>query len=211
MKPPVGAPRELLPRREYPARCYGMINTGTYDDEFNGRPQKSNKVWIYFEIPSEMRVFDETKGKQPKSVNHSLNYVVTNKSKLTLFLESWRGKKFTDEERADFDMAKLIGAPCIIEVGPNEKGTREEIFSIKKLPKHYVDSETGEPVKLPAQINGTKILDFDDWNEECDKTLQWCPEFLREQIISSDEYKALEKPVKPSATEAQEDDEDAPF
>ena len=205
LTPPTGTPKLLLERKDYPARCFGMINTGTYEDTYKGQTQTANKVWLWFEIPSEMRVFDEAKGEQPKSVNVSFNFVLTKTCKLTKFLESWRGKAFEDEERTNFDMLKLLGAPCVLEVGPNALGTREDIFSIKKMPKHFVDPDTGEKVEMPAQINPSRVIDFDNLDHE---TLEWLPDFLKERVKSSEEYQAVCGQV-PSAEE--DNDESVPF
>lgn len=49
---------------------------------------------------------------------------ITPKSKLCEFLEVFRGKKFTPEERAGFNLSKLKGIPCFIKIEHAWKGEK---------------------------------------------------------------------------------------
>jgi hypothetical protein len=46
------------------------------------------------------------------------------KANLRKALKSWRGKDFTTEELASFDLEKLIGVPCTLVVSHNERQGR---------------------------------------------------------------------------------------
>jgi hypothetical protein len=50
-------------------------------------------------------------------------------------LESWRGRSFTDEELENgFDLERLIGANCFLNITTNDKG-RSVISAVNPLPK----------------------------------------------------------------------------
>lgn len=55
----------------------------------------------------------------PFRVNKKYTRSLNEKSNLSQDLESWRGKAFTDEERAGFDVEKLIGVPCMLNIVHN--------------------------------------------------------------------------------------------
>ncbi|MHA1379626.1 MAG: hypothetical protein ACTSRG_14730 [Candidatus Helarchaeota archaeon] len=38
------------------------------------------------------------------------------KATMRKFLESWRGKKFTKEELEGFDLQKILGKPCQLQI-----------------------------------------------------------------------------------------------
>lgn len=58
-------------------------------------------------------------------------------SNLRKDLERWRGKKFTPEEEAGFDLEQLIGAPAFLQVSHNEYNGKiyANVDAIMKLPK----------------------------------------------------------------------------
>ena len=58
------------------------------------------------------------------------------KAKLRADLESWRGRKFTEEEAAEFDLEKLIGSNCQLMIIHNIKdgNTYANVASIVKAP-----------------------------------------------------------------------------
>lgn len=65
-----------------------------------------------------MDAVDEETGKNfmvSKSYTASLN----DKANLCQDLETWRGRKFTAEEKMGFDLEKLVGAPCQLQIVHN--------------------------------------------------------------------------------------------
>ena len=64
--------RELIPTGNYPARVYEIIELGTVDSTWMGEAKKTHKVRIGFELPTEKRVFDETKGEQPMVISKEM-------------------------------------------------------------------------------------------------------------------------------------------
>ena len=107
-------PREPIAAGAYAARCYSIIDLGTREETIQGNTKVLRKIRITFELPTERRVFNEEKGEQPCVISKEFSLTLNEKSNLRLFLRSWRGKDFTEEEAKDFDVAKLIGAPCLL-------------------------------------------------------------------------------------------------
>ena len=107
------------------------------------------------------------------------------KATLRQHLETWRGKKFSDDEAKRFDVTKLISVPCMINV--MHKASKKtgaifaEIGSISPMVKGMV---------CPDQINPTQVLSYDSFNWEIFEAL---PKFIKEKVESSVEFKTLLK------------------
>lgn len=173
---------EIMEAGNYLARCYQMIQIGTVKEEFQGKEKMTPKVMLRFEFPTEQKIFKEENGMQPYSLLKEFSLYMNDKANLRRFLESWRGKAFTDAQCAKFDITVLIGVPCMVNVihKENTKGNmRAVIGSISPLMKG---------LECPAQINPSLILSYDNFNFEAYGKL---PEFLRQKIASSNEYKAI--------------------
>ncbi len=192
-----GTTRQLIPAGNYVARCYQMIQIGTITETVMGNTVTAPKVRIGWELPEEKRVFDETKGEQPLVISMDFTLSMNPKATLRKTLASWRGKDFTEEEAKAFDVTKLIGVPCLLNI-IHKPGVAdptkmyEKISSIGPLPKSMV---------CPDQINQTFILSFDQWDIEKFKSL---PEFIQEKIKSSAEFQKL---LAPDTTHVSETDD----
>ncbi len=171
-------PRETIPAGNYVARCYRMIHIGTnYDQMWD---KNKDEVRITWELPTETRVFDEAKGEQPMVIDGRYTLSMHEKSNLRGMLESWRGLKFTDAEAEEFDITKLVGVPCMLNVIHNTKGdkTYANIGSVSPVPK-------GLPI--PQEYNKPIIFDYENnFDTEFVETL---PDFIKDPLKSSIEYK----------------------
>lgn len=105
----------------YPARCVGVVDLGVQHNEFTGKDQE--KVRLIFELPSE-RVQVEGEDK-PRWLSKPYTASLHEKSSLRQDLDAWRGRAFTPEELAGFDLSNVLGAPCLLSVTRQEgKGGR---------------------------------------------------------------------------------------
>lgn len=177
-------PRELIPAGNYIARCYKMIEIGTVPTEYLGVEKMTHKVRFGWELPLELKVFKAENGEQPLVIDKEYTLSLADKSNLRRDLKSWRGKDFTPEEAEMFDVTKLLGVPCmlnIIHIAGKKDPTKsyEAISSISPMPKGIV---------CPAQINETFVFDFENYNKE---KFDGLPQFIREMIVTSNEYKSL--------------------
>jgi hypothetical protein len=126
------------------------------------------------------------------------------KASLRKWLESWRGKAFTEDESKQFDVAKLVGAPCLLNVIHKEKkdgNKRADIASVSTMPKGMT---------CPDVINPTVIFSVTDFNQAIFDTF---PDFIKDKIKSSREYKSMQQPnvVEIAAAPAEEASDDLPF
>lgn len=199
--------RTLPPEGNQAARCYQIIHTGTSIDK-NYKTTK-NKVRIGFELvdPDTRHVFKEGEPARPFVVSKTYNLNLGELSTLRKDLESWRGKAFTEDELKGFDIVKLINAPCFVNVihKAAESGTTyARITSITSVPKNY---------KVDDLYNDTFVFSVNKFDQEAFDSL---PEFIQEEIMESDEYKAMiaksGSKKKPNPVVQQDDDaDDLPF
>jgi len=197
--------RDLIPAGNYVARCYKMIEIGTVPNEFQGVEKMTHKVRIGWELPTELKVFKEENGEQPLVIDKEYTLSLSEKGNLRKDLKSWRGKDFTPQEADNFDITKLLGVPCmlnIIHVQGKKDSSKlyQAIGSISPLPKGFSCTE---------QINPNYVFDFDNYDAEKFKAL---PKFIREMIETSNEYKALHgletKPELESAVDKYEQEKE---
>lgn len=179
--------RELIPAGNYIARCYQMIEIGTVQEAFQGQNKQLKKVRIGWELPEETRVFSQEKGEQPFVISQEYTLSMHEKATLRKMLASWRGKDFTEDEAKSFDVTKLIGATCMLNVIHKPSKTDptriyEQIGSVSPLPKS---------VKCPPQVNKTILLEYDTFNNELFESL---PDFIKDKMKGSLEYAALRNP-----------------
>ena len=177
------APKELIPAGNYIARCYQMLQIGHVKEVIQGEVKTLNKVRIGWELPTETKVFSQEKGEQPFVISEEYTLSMHEKSNLRKVLASWRGKEFSEEEAKKFDISKLLGKPCMLNIihKPSKDGSKEyeEIGSISPLPKGF---------ECPAPVNAYQILDYENFDFD---VLNKLPDFLKTMVQSSQEFKAL--------------------
>lgn len=200
-----GTTRELIPAGNYVARAYSMIHIGTVEEIIMGTPKVLNKVRIGWELPTETKVFEKEKGEQPLVISKEFTLSMHEKSNLRKMLASWRGKDFTEEEAKSFDITKLLGAACMLNI-IHKPGTKdpsriyEEIGSISPMPKG---------MKCPDQVNKKVLLDYDNFDTTLFESL---PDFIKDKIKKSKEYQKMKAPQESHVTEQIPDEvSDLPF
>ena len=182
----------------YPARCYSMVQIGTNEEVILGLSKDLHKVRITWELPTEMKVFKEENGEQPMVISKEFTLSMHEKSTLRQFLESWRGKSFTEDEAKSFDITALLGKPCLLSIShkvAKNGNTYANISGVNLLPKG---------MECPPQINNTFELSYDKWDETKFESL---PDFIKQKIVTSREYKAM---IQPHNNEIESED-DIPF
>lgn len=177
-----GASYEPIASGSYPARCYSIIHIGTIEETILGTTKKLNKVRITWEMPTEMKVFKEENGEQPQVLSKEFTLSLHEKATLRNFLKNWRGKDFTDEEAKAFDIEKLVGAPCMINIthkkSKDGNKTYAEIGSISPMPKGMICDQ---------QINPSFIFTYENFDlQKFNTTL---PDYIKNKMINSDEFK----------------------
>ena len=198
------------PAGSHVARCFRVLDLGTHDENWQGNVNSNRKILLQFELPNEKHVFHEERGEEPFTVQREFTASLGKKANLRAFLEGWRGRSFTDEELKKFDIAALAGKACLVNVIHKESNgkTYANIQSAMVLPKGMV---------CPSAINPIVTFSLEE-NEFDEAVLAALPEWLRNKIGESKEYKAIcndtpssgEKSSGGSITDGLEDD-DIPF
>lgn len=182
-----GSPRELIPAGNYIARCYQMIEIGTVTEFVMGKQTILKKVRIGWELPTELKVFNTEKGEQPLAISKEYTLSMHEKSNLRKDLKSWRGKDFTEDEAKSFDITKLIGVACMLNI-IHRPGVQdptkvyEQIAGITAIPKG---------MKAPPLINELFVLSYDDFDQSKFEIL---PDFIKTKMQGSLEYSAMKNP-----------------
>lgn len=196
------------------AVCYGIVDLGTQPGFGNFPPKR--QVAFLWEIPSERIEFDRD-GKHfnlPRGIVATYTLSLSPKSKMRPMLESWRGRVFSTEELAGFDVKTILGANCLLNVvhatgtGKNAGKTFANVASVSPLAKgmpklksenppiYFSLDECAESITVPAHVP--------DWLKA--KIMQ-CEECVKEQRRNG----APEPTEAEMANQTGSIDEDVPF
>jgi hypothetical protein len=201
-----------VPPGVWAARCVGVVDLGTQEVEFSGEKKLQHKLQLTWEVFGEdeagVALTIEQDGKEvPLQISKRYTLSLNEKAALRKDLAAWRGRDFTPEELKAFDISKLLGVPCLLNVQHNEAPngkTYANVASITPLPKG-----------MPKPASATPLVSFDlsDFDGEVFEAL---PEYTQEIIKASAEYKAKRAPLAAAQKAASlaympNDLEDAPF
>jgi hypothetical protein len=174
-------------------------------------PAPKRQVFIRWEVPEE-RVEYERDGKKlegPIVIGKTYTASMSEKANLRKDLENWRGRSFSDDEAASFDVSSILGKPCMLGVVESTKGdkTYSNIKSVGALPKGFKAGQSENPLLYYAPGD----------EESYDKLPEWIRKKIDGQI--KEETRQVEYDNDPgydSDPTAREDgfqatDEDVPF
>lgn len=143
------------PEGQHVMVCCRIIDIGTQKTEFNGETKHQRKVVIFWEIPGE-----RTESNMPLMHSEKFTWSFHEKANLRKVLESWRGRKFKDEDFSGppngFHIKNVLGVPCygqiIHEQATNGK-TYANLSSIMSFP--------GKRDDWPKVEGGEMFFDLD--------------------------------------------------
>lgn len=172
-----GGDYETTPEGVYTARCYRIIDLGTQTGaEIFGRKQQ-HKVMISWELigKDDPRMTEgDNKGK-PFSIHKRYTVSLGEKASLRQDLEAWRGKKFTADELKGFDLGKILGQYCTIQVVHSEDG---KYANVNAIMAHKGDK--------PEPVNPDLIFDIDKPDMQVFETLS---DSIKGTIMQAPEWK----------------------
>ncbi|MEM8668766.1 MAG: hypothetical protein AAGG48_14695 [Planctomycetota bacterium] len=161
---------ESPPTGNHLAVCYGVFALGTQETKWGEKFQ----VRIQWELPHE-----HMSDGRPHVIGKTYTYSSNEKSSFVQDLESWRGKKFTDEEFGNFEVFDVIGVGCFLNLV--ESGDYVNIDAIAPLPKG-----TEHPKFKSERI----AFDFDNPNFD---ELRKLTDYWREKVEAAPEFDAVER------------------
>jgi len=150
---------ELAPEGTHPARCWLVADLGMHDSGMYGLKPKIKISW---ELPGELM-----KDGRPFSVSSRYTASLNKNAPLRRDLESWRGRAFTDQELAGFDISNVLGKPCLIQVQHKKSAdgskTYDNVVAVMACPKGLTVPEL---VNQPIQFDCDRPENFSklpDW------------------------------------------------
>ena len=157
------------------ARCIKVIDLGTQKNDYQGQVSWKRTVLIIWETPEEL----DGEGK-PMTISKFYNLSLHEKSKLSQDLVSWRGRPFTETEIKSFDISKLAGVACMLNV--IEKNGKSVISSVMPLAKND---------KVVEQVLPTVIFSLQDFQNAKKATFNQLSEDIRNMILRSRELQDM--------------------
>lgn len=121
------------------AICCDVIDLGKNVEQFEGNPPEvKDKLALVFRT-------EDTEDGKPRYIAQEFTTTMGRKGNLRKFLESWRGKAYTEEEarKQGIPLDKLEGAPALVTIAhkTSRKGNEYAyILSIAPLPKQMRDA-----------------------------------------------------------------------
>lgn len=182
----------------YLAICNMLVDLGLqYNETYKN---SSRKVLIGWEIPEETYEYDGEVHRKNLSKRYTAS--LSERATLRQDLASWRGRDFTQEELAAFDLRNIVGKSCLINVIHKESNgkTYANISSIVALPKGMPKGELVEP---PVIFD----LDTDDL-AKIDKLPAWIGEIIKK---SQTYEERLAEPAKITEVPIDDSEEQLPF
>ena len=165
-----------VPTGVHNARCVRVIDLGTQRNDYGGNITYKRQVLIIWEVP------DQTANDVPMTISKFYTLSLHEKSNLGMDLVSWRGRPFTEQEKQGFDITKLIGVPCQINVMHNDNG-KEKVSSVMPL---------GKDTKLQDQHHESISFSIDDFQKGQREQFNKLSEGIRKMILRSKELDGID-------------------
>ena len=158
------------------ARCIKVIDLGTQKNEFEGNITWKRQALVIWEVPEQTSETSE-----PLTISKFYTLSLHEKSNLGIDLTSWRGRPFSETEKKGFDISKLIGHTCLLNVIQGNKNNK--IGSIMPLPK-------GD--KIAEQYHTGVVFDLEKYQKGQKEVFNQLSEGIRNIILRSKELEGLE-------------------
>jgi hypothetical protein len=189
-----------MPAGLHVGRCYMVIDVGTHHDEMYGKDRR--EVILGWEVPDErIKITKDGEEKDlPRVVSKKFTASLSDKATLRKFLEAWRGKEFTKEELAGFDLKNILGIPCqlLVTHKTSSKGNPyAALTAVMPIGKGMTCAKQENPDLWYAMEENTPIPEAAyDW--------------IKEEIMSSQEWVAQQDAAgMPHADDPVADQEDS--
>jgi len=189
---------EKAPQGNHIATCYLVVDMGEQDSTFQGVTSKKNKIRVSWELHG-----PQMEDGRPFSVSKTYTASLNEKAALRKDLEGWRGRAFTQEELAGFDVFNELGHSCMVNVIHNTADNGNvyvNVMTVASLPTGMKAPPLVNPL-TKFSIGGSTQAEFDA-----------LPDWLRGKINKpgAESYQAPQPDTAPPQHEPQQAD-DNPF
>ena len=180
------------------ARCYSVIDFGTVPHIYKNQPKGYvRKIYITWEFPSLLAVFNEEKGQEPFVIGMELTASTGDQSNLAKLISQWRNKPLSPEEQEGFDPSVMIGKTAYISfihkrrpkfVGQEIKAITNENTNLK------FNGIMPKPKEVEAPANRNPYMNW-DWDkvgiegfEKHKVTFEKIPKWIQKKMAESKEF-----------------------
>lgn len=174
-----------VPAGAYIGRCFSLIDLGTQlsTGQFGEKMQHKIRIgWELFgEDESGNPLTIEVDGRDmPLTISKSYTVSLHEKASLRKDLASWRGKDFTDDEAKAFDVSRLLGAYCMVNVTESEYNgkTYSNVAGLTPIPgalKNAKPLPVHENIKF--DLDDPDMTVFNSFHEKLQETIKKSPEW----------------------------------
>jgi hypothetical protein len=203
-----------VPAGVFIGRCYSLIDLGTQLSSGQYGEKMQHKIRIGWELFGDDEdgaplTVDVDGQDMPMTISKSYTVSLHEKAGLRKDLAAWRGRDFTDEEAKAFDVSKLVGVYCMVNVTTSETNgkTYSNVAGLTPLPGALKNAK-------PAPVHEHVLFDLDEPDMKVFATFH---EKLQDAIKRSPEWarhsKTVGNPVhaQPANAGLDDPDLDAPF
>ena len=171
--------KELLPAGSYPARCVSIIDIGTQYNEKYDKHQRC--IRFTFELPTELVVYEESKGEEPRLIWKEFTLSFSEKAWLRKNLIQWLGKDPIVKWAEMFDIDSLLWLTCTLSIG---------VIEVSKWEINVVNSISAltKGMKMDKAHNALTKLNLYDFDIEVYKAQ---PKFIQDKIVKSAEWETI--------------------
>lgn len=178
-----------VPAGAYIGRCYSLIDLGTQLTTGQYGEKLQHKIQIAWELFGEdeqgNQLTVDVDGKEvPMTIKKSYTVSLHEKAGLRKDLAAWRGRDFTDDEAKAFDVSKLLGAYCMVNVTTSETNgkTYSNVAGLTPLPGALKNAK-------PAAVHANQVFDLDkpdmklfaSFHEKLQDAIKRSPEWAQKQ------------------------------
>lgn len=178
-----------VPAGVFIGRCYSLIDLGTQLTSGQYGDKQQHKIKIGWELFGDDEqgnplTIDVDGKEMPMTISKSYTVSLHEKAGLRKDLAAWRGRDFTDEEAKAFDVSKLLGAYCMVNVTTSENNgkTYSNVAGLTPLPGALKNAK-------PAPVHTNQVFDLDNpdmklfatFHEKLQEAIKRSPEWASKQ------------------------------
>ena len=184
-----GGDFKRVPPGAYIGRCYSLIDLGTQLTSGQYGEKLQHKLRIGWELFGEDEdgnpLTIDLEGKtMPLTISKSYTLSLHEKAGLRRDLAAWRGRDFTDDEAKAFDVSKLVGAYCMVNVTTSDTNgkTYSNVAGLTPLPGALRNAKPA-PVHTPLVFDLDKpdMAVFQGFHEKLQEAIKKSPEWAIHQ------------------------------
>lgn len=209
-----------VPSGVHIGRCYSLIDLGTQltSGQFGEKMQHKIRIgWELFGEDEEGKplTIDVDGREMPMVISKNYTVSLHEKSNLRKELAQWRGRDFTEEEAKAFDISKLVGAYCMVNVTTSETNgkTYSNVAGLTPIPSALKNAKPdGVHAIIKFDLDAPDMAVFNGFHQQLQDTIKKSPEWARNHRGAGEESQENQaKRPAPSGSGFDEMDDDIPF